>query len=192
MEIDARSEVAPVNAHRQRDRRKRHPVSVDRIRSRFGDCAGGRNDLDRRPAAARRCLARSQRVRRLMRDVIPYTWGAFARRRDHGSLMFSSDAISLRPQSPVPGQARAACAGRPQHGGVSFLRRARHRTLGSAERDARRWQPRPRPPSRFWSGSPWSRSAAAPASRCTDFTMKRVLATLNGPVGSPCVSEKCA
>jgi hypothetical protein len=33
------------------------------------------------------------RVRRLMRDVIPYTWGAFAVAAVTGSLMFSSDAV---------------------------------------------------------------------------------------------------
>ena len=32
-------------------------------------------------------------VRRLMRDVIPYTWGAFAVAAVTGSLMFSSDAV---------------------------------------------------------------------------------------------------
>jgi hypothetical protein len=32
-------------------------------------------------------------VRRLMRDVIPYTWGAFAIAAITGSLMFSSDAV---------------------------------------------------------------------------------------------------
>jgi len=32
-------------------------------------------------------------VRRLMRDVIPYTWGAFAVAVITGSLMFSSDAV---------------------------------------------------------------------------------------------------
>jgi hypothetical protein len=31
-------------------------------------------------------------VRRLMRDVLPYTWGAFAVAATTGSLMFSSDA----------------------------------------------------------------------------------------------------
>ncbi len=33
------------------------------------------------------------RVRRLMRDVIPYTWGAFAVAAVTGLLMFSSDAV---------------------------------------------------------------------------------------------------
>jgi hypothetical protein len=33
-------------------------------------------------------------VRRLMRDVIPYTWGAFAVAAISGSLMFSSDAVN--------------------------------------------------------------------------------------------------
>jgi hypothetical protein len=33
------------------------------------------------------------RVRRLMRDVIPYTWGAFAVAAITGSLLFSSDAV---------------------------------------------------------------------------------------------------
>src|ERR1700676_3276664 len=32
-------------------------------------------------------------VRRLMRDVIPYTWGAFAIAAITGSLLFSSDAV---------------------------------------------------------------------------------------------------
>jgi hypothetical protein len=32
-------------------------------------------------------------ARRLMRDVIPYTWGAFAIAAITGSLMFSSDAV---------------------------------------------------------------------------------------------------
>jgi len=32
-------------------------------------------------------------ARRLMRDVIPYTWGAFAVAAITGSLMFSSDAV---------------------------------------------------------------------------------------------------
>src|ERR1700680_5074838 len=32
-------------------------------------------------------------VRRLMRDVLPYTWGAFAVAVTTGSLMFSSDAV---------------------------------------------------------------------------------------------------
>ena len=32
-------------------------------------------------------------VRRLMRDVIPYTWGAFAVAAITGSLLFSSDAV---------------------------------------------------------------------------------------------------
>jgi hypothetical protein len=32
-------------------------------------------------------------VRRVMRDVIPYTWGAFAVAAITGSLMFSSDAV---------------------------------------------------------------------------------------------------
>jgi len=32
-------------------------------------------------------------VRRVMRDVIPYTWGAFAMAAITGSLMFSSDAV---------------------------------------------------------------------------------------------------
>jgi hypothetical protein len=32
-------------------------------------------------------------VRRLMRDVIPYTWGAFAAAAITGSLLFSSDAV---------------------------------------------------------------------------------------------------
>jgi hypothetical protein len=33
------------------------------------------------------------RVRRLMRDVIPYTWGAFAIAAITGSMLFSSDAV---------------------------------------------------------------------------------------------------
>lgn len=33
------------------------------------------------------------KVRRLMRDVIPYTWGAFTVAAITGSLMFSSDAV---------------------------------------------------------------------------------------------------
>src|SRR4030081_680805 len=33
-------------------------------------------------------------VRRLMRDVIPYTWGAFAAAAITGFLMFASDAVN--------------------------------------------------------------------------------------------------
>jgi hypothetical protein len=37
--------------------------------------------------------SRDLTVRRLMRDVIPYTWGAFAVAAITGSLLFSSDAV---------------------------------------------------------------------------------------------------
>jgi hypothetical protein len=37
--------------------------------------------------------SRDLTVRRLMRDVIPYTWGAFAVAAVTGSLLFSSDAV---------------------------------------------------------------------------------------------------
>jgi len=37
--------------------------------------------------------SRDLTVRRVMRDVIPYTWGAFAVAAITGSLMFSSDAV---------------------------------------------------------------------------------------------------
>jgi hypothetical protein len=38
--------------------------------------------------------SRDLRVRRVMRDVIPYTWGAFAVAAVTGSLMFASDAAN--------------------------------------------------------------------------------------------------
>lgn len=37
--------------------------------------------------------SRDLSVRRLMRDIIPYTWGAFAVAAITGSLLFSSDAV---------------------------------------------------------------------------------------------------
>jgi hypothetical protein len=43
-------------------------------------------------------------VRRLMHDVIPYTWGAFAVAAVTGSLMFSSDAVHYAHNSFFQGK----------------------------------------------------------------------------------------
>src|SRR5215831_10697374 len=83
------------DARRQSHQRKRNPVPLDRIRPCTGDRARGWHDLDRRPAFAWLGVASLDRsARRLMQDVLPFTWGAFVVAAITGSLMFVSDAVN--------------------------------------------------------------------------------------------------
>ena len=108
----------------------------------------------------------------LMRDVIPYTWGAFAVAAITGSLLFSSDAVHYAHNRFFQGKLVLLALGRSQHGGVSSDRRSRYRALGHGNRAHAACRKGRRNHLACCSGSRVVAFGRGSASRCTDFTMR--------------------